>query len=871
MTTTPISSDPFFADYSPTEGVYDELFDVNGNARAHAETYTGLIEKIGRQEFSRRWLQARRMVNANGFAYSGHVSAEDQPRPWELDALPLVVSSEEWCGVSAAMSQRARLMNLVLKDLFGPQTLLSDGTLPADLVYAHPGFRRPFHRPNSADQNEGVFLHCYAADLARSSDGRWWVLADRTEAPSGLGYALENRVVISRLLPDVFQHCQVERLAPFFVAAQESLRKLSPRERANPRVVFLNNGPTSPNYFEDAYLARYLGYTLVEGGDLAVRDRHVMLKTLGGLLPVDVIVRRQNSTDCDPLELGSPAGCGVAGLTQAVREGNVRVVNSLGSGLVESTAFMAFVPQLCQRLLGEDLKLPSVASWWCGQPQGLAHVLDNLDSLIVQPAFRNRGYDSTLRDELASMSHDELAKAIRANPIAYAAQERVDRSSVPVWSPHRMDQAGVSSSHLAVRSYCIAVNTEAEGDSESSEIDTAGDYLVFPGALARTSSSNVPLDLSIAKGEGSKDVWVLADGPVDHVTLLDDPGQSITLKRSGDELPSRAADNIFWLGRQLERAESSARILHCLASRLIGETRATSNIEVPVLLRCLAELGQIEPGYALQKERAQLPPIDQVLPKLVFDTAQPASLRGVVDQLTQSGSTVRDRFSLDTWRIIQRIDETFQPPRYGQPTLSDLLAGTEDLITDLAAFSGIIMESMTRTHAFLFLEMGRRIERSLQIACLVRSALLPMPDVAGPVFETMLEVADSLMTYRSRYLANMKLPAVLDLLLTDETNPRSLAFQFVQLSKHVDRLPRDETQPGYTAAQRVATSLLHSVRLLDLHSISDAHRTGDSSAIEAVLDSCDQQLPRLSEVISHHYLVHATSSHQLADISPQQG
>lgn len=845
VSTSPPSIESIFQGYSPLAGVYDEFLTDSGSARAHSRPFLESLNGIGRKEFSRRWDQAQRLVHENGFAYSGYGAPEDKPRPWELDAVPLLIPAAEWAIVSTGLQQRARLLNLVLQDLYGPQTLLKNGVLPAELILAHPGFLRPYH----GQQPPGnTFLHFYAADLARSADGVWWVLADRTEAPSGVGYALENRVVVSRMLPEAFHRCQVTRLAPFFMTAQETLRKLAPNQRENPRVVLLSDGPTSPNYFEDAYLARYLGYTLVEGGDLAVRSGQVMLKTLGGLLQVDVIMRRQNSDACDPLELGSTAGKGVAGLTQAVRSGRVAVANPFGSGLVESAAFMAFMPQLCKALLGEELLMPGVATWWCGQSAGLNHVLKNLEKLVIHPAYRRRGKDGPTRDQLSAMPLAELAETIRANPREFAAQEKVVRSSVPVW------RSSLTPAHMALRAYLVA-----SGDS----------HAVMPGALARISSELEPLEMSIRKGEGSKDAWVLSEGPVEHVTLLDKPGQSVALRRSGAELPSRVADNIFWLGRQLERAEASARLLRSTARRITGESPSGSVAEIPVLLRCLADQGQIEPGYAVDEMRGQLPPIERVLPRAAFDSFQTACLRSVLDELFRLGSVLRDRVTLDMWRIIHRIDEGFRPTRRGAMNLSDLLEMTDELMTELAAFNGTITESMTRTQAFLFLELGRRIERSLQILILVKNFFVPLPEVQGPVFETALELADSLMTYRSRYLANLELAPVLDLLLTDETNPRSLAYQFLRISEYVEQLPREQTQPGYTEEQRIAMSLLHSIRMVEIQNVADVHTLGDDQPLVALAENWEAKMPKLSQAISHRYLVHAGTVHQLSEIAPQ--
>ncbi len=858
-TSPPPISQKVFQDYHPTPGVHDEFVLASGKSRRHLTTFLDSLNQIGRDEFIRRWQRAQHTVHENGFAYGGYVTPDGNARPWELDAIPLLIDAAEWKFVSAALQQRARLLNLVLRDLYGEQTLLKNGVLPADLVFSHPGFLRSFHGQKLPGD---CFLHFYAADLARSNDGKWWVLADRTEAPSGVGYALENRIVISRMLPSIFQQCQVQRLAPFFITARETLKSLAPGRRENPRVVLLSHGPTSPNYFEDAYLARYLGYTLAEGGDLAVRNRRVMLKTLGGLLPVDVILRRQNSNECDPLELDANSGKGIAGLMEAVRSGNVGIANGPGSGLVESAAFMAFMPQLCQTLLGEKLLMPGVASWWCGHPAALEHVLKNLDKMTIQPAFRNRGADGARREVLSQMTPEQLADTIQADPTSYVGQEKVARSSVPIWNQKPV------SANLALRAYLVA-----SGDLlESGDLEAQGDsYQVMPGGLARTSTSLDPLELSIRRGEGSKDTWVLSDGPVEHVTLLDAPGQQVELRRSGAELPSRTADNLFWMGRHLERADASARVLRGAANRMTGETRATSDQELPVLLRCLADQGQIEPGYAVDKIRPQLPPIEQVLSTFVFDTSQnnPVCLRGVLDRLFRLGLIERNRVSLDTWRIVHRVDEKFQPSRRGKTNLSDLVALLDELITDLAAFSGIIRDSMTRTQAYRFLELGRRLESSIQIITFLKNCFIPMPAVPGPVLETVLEVADSLMTYRSRYMANLQLAPVLDLLLTDETNPRSLAHQFLHLANHVDRLPRESSQTEYSPEQRVAMTLLHSVRMIDIQALAEAHSLGEYDLLASLCEEWESMLPKLYEAISHRYLVHAIAAHQLTDINPQ--
>jgi uncharacterized circularly permuted ATP-grasp superfamily protein/uncharacterized alpha-E superfamily protein len=859
---TPAVEAGFFGAYTAPPTYYDEMLTVTGEVRPHWKQFARAISALGSEEFARRWQQAQHLVVENGIAYGAYGDPHDAARPWNLDPLPLLIPASEWQKISAGLLQRAKLLNAILADLYGPQKLLKRGQIPAEFVYRHPGFRRPYHGQHPLDN---CFLHLYAADLGRSPDGAWWVLGDRTDAPSGTGYALENRIVTSRMLPDEFQDCRVERLAPYFIALRETMRRLAPEHRDNPRIALLSQGPASANFFEDAYLARYLGYTLVEGEDLTARNDRVMLKTLAGLLPVDVVLRRPNSDDCDPLELSGSSTQGVAGMLQASRAGNVAIANALGSGLVESPVIMTFLPLLCKELLSEELKLPGVATWWCADRQSVAYVLENLDRLIIRPAFRRRGHELQQSRRLINLDRAELAEVIRANPTAFVAQEQVARSSMPVWhgrSGTRTNSVGATAasrpvlqpSHIALRAFAVASD---EG------------YTVMTGGLARVSKSVDPLFVSLLAGEGSKDVWVLSDAPVSSVTLLEQTSKPLELRRSGAELPSRVADHVFWLGRNFERADAAARLLRTVGLRITSETYSTRPVELPILLRVLAEQGQIEPGYVVEGIRDQLPKISRALPSSVFDENQPLSLRSIISSMLRTASVVRDRISVDAWRIIHRIDEEFRPPAGRQTNLSDLLAMIDSLIIDLSSFSGLAMESMTRTHTWRFLDLGRRMERAMQTINLLKIAFSDPAQLQAPLLEAVLEIADSQMTYRSRYLSNMQLGAVLDLLLTDETNPRSVAFQLVNIAQHVDALPRDRTQPFYGKDQRIAMAALHSVRMLDVQALAEIHTLGASDQLQHVCQRLESRLPELSDAITHRYLIHAGPAHQLAEIRPE--
>lgn len=831
-----------FAGYQGEPDRFNELSLPGGARRPAWEQFCRLLDGVGPAEFTRRWDHSQRLIYENGVAYSAYGDPEVNARPWDLDALPMLLDEAEWNQVSDGLVQRAEVLQLTLADLFGPQRLIAEGVLPTSLLFAHPGFRLPFHGQSPPGD---CYLPFYAADLGRSPDGRWWVLADRTEAPSGVGFALENRVVISRMLPDVFRTCNVQRLAPFFISFKKRMQQLAPHAQENPRIAIYTRGANHENYFEDAYLARYLGYTLVEGDDLAVRENRVWLKTLDGLVPIHVLLRRPNSEACDPLEFSDESALGVAGLLNCARRGEVALANPLGSGLVESPVFMAFLPRLCKFFLGQDLLLPNVATWWCGEPESLNRALANQQQLVVGSAYRHRGLGYGEDKQLNSLPPNELAARIKNTPSRYVAQERLKLSTIPRWH-----DGGARAAHLVLRSFVVS---------------TDDSYTVMPGGLARTSDAKSLSPLAIPASHGSKDTWVLSTNPVDHVTLLTSTDEGIELRRSATELPSRVADNIFWLGRHIERADASARQLRTVVLRLTSEMAAGPSTTPTALLRSLAVQGQIEPGFAVDDIRPQLPQFESALPQLVFDREQAGSIRAVLDNMFRTASQVRDRLSTDSWRIMVRIDQTFRAANGGADLdLTDLLSLLNGLVVDLAAIEGMCLESMTRSHLFRFLDLGRRMERALQTVSLLEACMIDSAAPTTEVLEAVLEIADSVMTYRSRYRANMQLPAVLDLVLTDESNPRSVAYQLMALEELIKQLPSDGPSSGYLPHERLILSMVHSVRMIQVVDICEAYSMGQRGPLRSLLEQIDRGLKDLSRELSLRYLVHAGPSRRMS-------
>ncbi|ADB17514.1 protein of unknown function DUF404 [Pirellula staleyi DSM 6068] len=832
------------AEYQPPVGTFDELVD-GGVIRPHWQQFASSLSEITAPELLERWEQARRVIRENGVTYNVHGDPAGMTRPWELDALPLLVQGSEWNKLSAGLTQRATLLNLILADLYGQQRLLAEGLLPPELVLAHPGFLRPCH---GLSVPRSRYLYIYAGHLARDNSGNWMVMADRARGPTGAGYALENRIVISRMLPDVFRDAQVERLAKFFLTFRETLQAVA-HAQDNPRIVLLTPGPASPTYFEDAYIARYLGFALVEGGDLTVRDDHVYLKTLGGLLKVDVILRRLRDEECDPLELRGDSLHGIPGLVHAARSGHVVLANALGCSVLESHALIPFLPTLARYFLREDLLLPSVRTWWCGDGESLQLVLDNLQELVIKPSFPGPGLSPIYGARLTKEQLSEWRAKIKCAPQNYVAQELVSGSTAPVWNNGVMGP-----SHVAVRTFAVA-----KGDS----------YEVMPGGLARVSTTPDALGESALGGQGSKDVWVLADSPVTPVTLLHPAGTPVVVQRSSNDLPSRVADNLYWLGRHVERAESSARILRSFITRYTSESGMHGPQSLGTLLHVLAELGQLRPEFMALPPSAQFAQLESELIAGVFDPKKTASIASMLSMLRRTAATVRDRISIDSWRILNRLgQEVLAQVKPDDVPLADVLSILNRLILDISAFSGMGTESMTRGPGWRFLDMGRRLERSLHGLILLKSTLAIPAAEEDSVFEALLEIADSSMTYRSRYLTTLQLPPLLDLLITDETNPRAIAFQLAALGSHVDALPRSASQLLLTSEQRIVLSALTDVRLSDVYALAEVEKDGHRRQLEALLARSADQLRALSDEITRHYLIHAGPSRQMNEIRP---
>ena len=802
-----------------------------GELRPHWKQFISSMRRLGRDELSLRWENARRIIREHGVTYNVYGDPQGMDRPWELDMIPLIIPPADWRTIEAGLIQRSKLFNLILADLYGPQRLLHEGRLPPALVYGNPNFLRPCRDLPIPGRS---FLHLQAADLTRTPDGQWWVVADRTQAPSGAGYALENRIVLSRIFPEEYRNSQTHRLAPFFSVLRDTLRVLAHRDRDNPCIVLLTPGPHNETYFEHEFLARYLGFALVEGGDLTVRDRKVFLKTLEGLRPIDVILRRMDDSFCDPLELRGDSFLGVPGLIESVRAGNVTIANALGSGLIESPAFMAFLPGLCRHLLGEELKLPSLATWWCGQEKEKQFVIDHLDEIVVKPAFGLPMRQPFFGSRMGREQREQLVASLQENPHHYVGQEQAGLSTAPIWGNGTPEPRP-----LVVRAFITAA-----GDSVA----------VMPGGLTRIAGDSSEIVVSMQRGGGSKDTWVLSDKPVEMISMLTASGHPARSGASVGGLPSRVADNLFWLGRYAERLEGTLRLLRCIVVRLLDEATADGSPELAALAGVLIRFDMLPARF---RERFPTKDLEHEIMALFDRDDRPGSVRQILNRVRGIVSVTRDRFSADTWSILNKLDLDGRSPQRRR-LLPDTLNRLNVLIIDLSAFSGMEMQNMTRGLGWRFLQFGRRLERASRILQLFRAGLSPEIQTTA-LLEPLLEFSDSVMTYRRRYFAGLQISSVLELLLLDEGNPRSLAYQLAALREHARHFPREADLFHHDEEKRVADLLaaLHDGTAMILGQTDGA--AGDG-ALNALLNHCAAELAALGHAFANRYFTHTVAS-----------
>ena len=816
-------------------GPFDELMAGGHVAAAHWSPLLASLEAYSHEQRLERIERINMRVRETGIAHDLFADPSRNVQPWRLDLMPVLLPPAEWARIETAVVQRARLIELLLADIYGPQRLMKRGLVPPTLVFADSSFLRAVHglAPTAAR------LQFLAVDLARGPAGSWRIVDTHTETPAGIGYALANRTVLTHVCGDIFSASRALRLAPYFQRMQDALA--SRVNRADPSAALLTPGPHHNDFFSHAYLARYLGMLLVESEDLRVEDGRVFLKTLDGLQPIDAIVRCVAGSACDALELDPGGFLGPVGLVQAVRRQPDIVVNALGTAIAENRGLGPYLPELARELLGESLVFPDTEKLWLGDANARRQAVQSLDSYFIRRAFEETarpGRAAAARDPAKLSGKDRMAliEEIELGGACLIAEEKVPLGTSPSYGPR-----GLEPKPFAMRVFATA---------------TPDGFIVMPGGLAMTVDPGASMALTAPEGE-SRDVWVQSNEPQPPFKSLWRPVmEAAEIQRGPREFPSRTADNLFWLGRYVEHADWTFRVLRNCLSRIEEDSGPRQSLRLARSALCgLLERDRAAPvrlPEGLDEPRAISALANTLMTSLSHDYGLPRTL----DHIHRVAGLTRDRLSQEAWRTLnafhtgQRWRASAFPTTIGEQL--DLIDAGLGVI---AAFNGLSHENMTRNHGWSFLDMGRRIARAYNLADMLASAFSAPPavqdDAASLLF--VLELADSFITYRSRYRLDPALPLVLDLLIIDETNPRSIAFQLASIAQHIDTLPRTGKGRGRTDVQRRALSLVNDVRLADVGSLSEPGADGCRAGLAQLLETLTEGLPQLSDAITRRY------------------
>ena len=784
------------ADYKLLPGVPDEMIDASGAIRRGWATLISALDDLGRDELAARFERADQYLRDAGVFYRKYDGAEGKERAWPLAHVPLIIDDGEWQHITHGLVQRAELLEQIVADIYGDNTLVSRGLLPPELIARNAEFLRPMVgvRPMS-----GHFLHFCAFELGRGPDGGWWVLGDRTQAPSGAGFALENRVATTRALSDIYAKMHVHRLAGFFRSFRDALNAQA--RAGDGRVGILTPGQHNETYFEHAYIARYLGFMLLEGEDLVIQNGEVMVRTVAGLKPVSVLWRRMDASFTDPLELRYDSRIGTPGMTEALREGTISMVNALGSGILETRALSAFLPRLSRALMGGPLELPTIATWWCGQDKERQHVTDNFGAMMIGPAFATGLAIDDHQSTVLGATLDDAPRASLLERLAnegenFVGQEPVTLSTAPVHVNGRLEPRPITLRVYAAR--------------------TEKGWMIMPGGFARVGSTRDTTAIAMQRGGQAADVWVVSEKPVERVSLLPQAGEKLVRNAAG-MLPSRAADNLIWLGRYAERCEATVRILRAYNARLAE----VSNPDLPILKDTRTYLDTI--GVDARE-------------------AMPPGLVAAIESATRSAGQIRDRFSPDGWLALADLRKTARAFATRVQPGDDATRSMTVLLRKLAGFSGLVHENMYRFAGWRFLEIGRRLERGIQIAGIV--GWFTRKDAPEGTLEMLLEIGDSVMTHRRRYSVSAGINSYIDLLVLDPLNPRSVLFQVSELREQLEKLPGGIEDGLLSPAAKAALELQTELRVAEPEAVS----TKDLSRLGL-------EIGRLADLIAHAYFV----------------
>ena len=834
---------------------YDEVLDKNGQVKPYWKGLFDTLESIGIEELELRNQEIVKKLRENGVTYNVYDSNKESNRAWKLDPIPFLIHESEWKSIEKGLKQRAHLLDLILKDLYGPQSLIKNAIIPAELVFDNSGFLLPCF---DIRQKHDKQLLNYTVDLARGPDGKMWLLDNRTQAPSGAGYALENRIVMSKVIPELNTKTYRSRLSPYFSQLQQTVDTLGNNTNENPNVVFLTPGPGNETYFEHVYLSSYLGYTLVQGNDLLVRDGFVWLKSIDQLERVDVIIKRLDDEWCDPLELRRDSLLGIPGLLQVIRLGNVSVVNPPGTSILENYGLMAFMQNACKFLLKEPLLMPSVATWWCGQTKELNFVLANLPKLIIKKTNRKQGFRSIYGRLLKIEQLEDLKKLILKNPKDFVAQEEVSLSTTPSFI-----DGSIEPRYAAIRAFLVA-----EGD----------DYKVMQGGLTRSSAVKDKFEISNQLGGISKDTWVITDSPIEyHEKSIERKNTNNQLNNS---LTSRNAENLFWLGRLCERTMALRSFLKIILSRLNENVTKHGNKQpefLVVLLKSLTHLTQTYPGFVgkevkdgetFDNEAIFENPIAELL-LLINDPTKTGSVVYNLQSLLNTINQVSEKWNHDTRRIINLVDDSlFVLKKTNTNNINYVNHSLDKLHIRLFSFYGNIYETLPRDNGFYLLETGKNVERILSLISVFRSTFnfKKIEEEEAVLMEAILENHHLLAQYRNIYKSHLSLKAVINMVFLEKNLPYTLTYLLDTLSYYLSKLPKSNEPHRLSIAEKSALEASTIVKLIDAENLVQVDpATLFRPELDETLSKVFELVCHVSNNLASLYFNHSVMQHSALD------
>ncbi|WP_111708772.1 circularly permuted type 2 ATP-grasp protein [Lutibacter citreus] len=842
----PTSTNKLFRNYFTDYRGYDEVFASDLGIDKNWDKLLNNLSEIGREKLISKQGEIDWLLSENGVTYNVYNDPKGLNRPWELNVVPFLIQKEEWKTIEKGIQQRSEVLNLLLKDIYGKRELIKKGIVPYEVIFAHRGFLRACDQIQYKTSKQ---LLIHSADLARGPDGRMWVVNDRAQVPSGMGYALENRFSISKMLPEIFEDINVEQSSAFFNDLNQLLLSSAPSNKENPTVVILTPGPHNETYFEHSYLSSFLGYPLVKGSDLVVRGGKLWMKSLKGLKQVDVIYRRVDDVFIDPLELREDSYLGVAGLMEVVRLQNVAIVNPIGSGILENPGLIPFLNAICKYFLNEDLLLPQIASWWCGQKKERTYVLKHLSSFVVKRIDKTHREHIYFCEFLNKKELKQLKIEILKTPYQFVAQEKINFSTAPNFVNGQLEPR-----KIVCRTFSVAKN---EG------------YSVMPGGLVRVAAEREELLVSNQKGGTSKDFWVVSDksqSKIQHYSW----NQTSSNRFTGiNDVPSDTAENLFWSGRYLGRTIVTARYLRMALNQMANvqfNHRKSESESLKIIFNSITNITSTFPGFTGENElEAMKNPLKEI-ESVILDETRYGSFAQTISSFNFAYYSRRNLWSRDMWRVfdgIQKLWENFKnEENYSIPVIVKFF---DRIITRLIAFRALSEECILVKQGLLLYFIGLQMEEATMTIAKIRSLIIVNhnQELEYEILESLLSSHESLNIYRYSYKSYLSLENVINLILLDKEYAKSLSYQIRRIKKDIDQLPNN-TSNEFTECQiniNKAFDKINSLTVAELKTVD--LKSNMRLKLDESLEELSDLLHDASLSISNTYFNHAYKQTQL--------